>query len=180
MLPTYVQRDQFDLIDRKAAERRAMKRHDPIPKDHPVQPLRKGQKAEDRATCGTCGLSWDDGKVTSMTPAPSARCPFEAFHRYPEKVKAPSLKLREFAVRVALKAMVDRLHTVEADESRTEYEHGVVETAAAVIQDLSEFPADVGDITGWLQERVDGLNDRTRMSEQAFGVLVQQVCEKYL
>lgn len=32
------------------------------------------------ATCGTCGLTWDDGKITSMTPAPSARCPFEAFH----------------------------------------------------------------------------------------------------
>lgn len=35
----------------------------------------------DLATCGTCGLTWDDGKVTSITPAPSARCPFEWFHR---------------------------------------------------------------------------------------------------
>ena len=34
----------------------------------------------DIATCGGCGLSWDDSLVTSMTPAPSARCPFEAFH----------------------------------------------------------------------------------------------------
>jgi hypothetical protein len=32
------------------------------------------------ATCGTCGRSWDDGAVTAWTPAPSARCPFEAFH----------------------------------------------------------------------------------------------------
>lgn len=51
-----------------------------IPKSFPVQPLRAGQQAKDRATCGTCGRSWDDGKVTGMTPAPSGRCPFESFH----------------------------------------------------------------------------------------------------
>jgi hypothetical protein len=33
------------------------------------------------ATCGTCGRTWDDGHVTSVTPAPSARCPFEGWHR---------------------------------------------------------------------------------------------------
>jgi hypothetical protein len=60
-----------------------MKRHTPIPKDFPVQPLKPGDEAEDRATCGTCGLSWDDGEITSMTPAPSGRCPFEDFHIYP-------------------------------------------------------------------------------------------------
>src|SRR5690348_2299603 len=32
------------------------------------------------ATCGACGRSWDDGVVTSMTPVPSGRCPFEYFH----------------------------------------------------------------------------------------------------
>lgn len=35
----------------------------------------------DIATDGACGLSWDDSIVTGMTPAPSARCPFEYFHR---------------------------------------------------------------------------------------------------
>lgn len=54
--------------------------HEPIPADWPVQPLKPGQEAKDKATCGTCGLSWDDGISTSMTPAPGARCPFEAFH----------------------------------------------------------------------------------------------------
>ena len=34
------------------------------------------------ATDGACELSWDDSIVTSMTPTPSARCPFEAFHEY--------------------------------------------------------------------------------------------------
>lgn len=38
----------------------------------------------DIATCGACGLSWDDAIVTSWTPAPSARCPFEYFHDYDE------------------------------------------------------------------------------------------------
>ena len=33
-------------------------------------------------TCGHCGRSWDDARVTSMTPVPSARCPFEGMRRY--------------------------------------------------------------------------------------------------
>lgn len=51
-----------------------------IPADFPVKELKPGDKAEDRATCGTCGRSWDDAVITSYTPAPSARCPFEYFH----------------------------------------------------------------------------------------------------
>lgn len=30
--------------------------------------------------CGTCLRGWDDSVVTSVTPAPSARCPFEYEH----------------------------------------------------------------------------------------------------
>lgn len=51
----------------------------PIPADWPVQPTTI-EAAQDPATCGVCGLTWDDAIVTSMTPAPSARCPFEQFH----------------------------------------------------------------------------------------------------
>lgn len=51
--------------------------HLPIPKDYPVQPATEGR---DLVTCGNCELSWDDSIVTGMTPAPSARCPFEPFH----------------------------------------------------------------------------------------------------
>ncbi len=43
------------------------------------------------ATDGACGLSWDDDIVTSMTPAPSARCPFEPFHEYDENDEAVHL-----------------------------------------------------------------------------------------
>lgn len=56
-----------------------------IPKDWPVKPILIGSAAARLlgarvSVCGTCGLGWDDEKVTSMTPAPSARCPFESFH----------------------------------------------------------------------------------------------------
>lgn len=54
---------------------------DDIPSDYPVQPLGPDDVCEHKATCGHCGRSWDDGKETSMTPAPSGRCPFEAWHR---------------------------------------------------------------------------------------------------
>lgn len=33
------------------------------------------------ATCGHCGRSWNDALITGVTPAPSARCPFESKHR---------------------------------------------------------------------------------------------------
>ncbi len=51
-----------------------------IPVDFPVRPLKPGDIATDKMTCGTCGLSWDDAIPTTWTPVPSARCPFEYFH----------------------------------------------------------------------------------------------------
>lgn len=56
-----------------------------IPKDFEVRPFWRNKKAKDPCTCGTCGLSWDDAKVTSWTPAPAARCPFEYFHENKQK-----------------------------------------------------------------------------------------------
>jgi len=53
-----------------------------VPADFPVQPVTSAipEQPYTVATCGTCGRSWDDALVTSYTPAPAARCPFEAFH----------------------------------------------------------------------------------------------------
>ena len=66
-----------------------MKRtHRPIPKDFPVQPIHTDRNGENIARCGHCGLSWNDSITTAWTPAPSARCPFEYFHLYPETKKA--------------------------------------------------------------------------------------------
>ncbi len=43
-------------------------------------------------TDGNCGLSWDDSIITGMTPAPSARCPFEYFHEYDDDGYCPPLR----------------------------------------------------------------------------------------
>jgi len=40
-----------------------------------------GKVIVDMATCGSCGRSWNDALMTSWTPAPSGRCPFEYWHR---------------------------------------------------------------------------------------------------
>jgi hypothetical protein len=54
---------------------------DDIPDDYPVRAYVAHEASPvTTATCGECGLSWDDGIATSMTPAPAARCPFETFH----------------------------------------------------------------------------------------------------
>lgn len=43
-----------------------------------------GRPIHDYAKCGHCGRIWDDAIGTSLTPAPSARCPFEYEHHYPQ------------------------------------------------------------------------------------------------
>jgi hypothetical protein len=52
-----------------------------IPETWPVQPCQP-EEAAAPTTCGTCGRTWDDAVITSMTPAPSARCPFESLHAH--------------------------------------------------------------------------------------------------
>lgn len=59
---------------------------DDIPADFPVRPFPDDSTVEylaqfpDATTCMECGLVWDDGKSTSLTPVPAGRCPFEYFH----------------------------------------------------------------------------------------------------
>ncbi len=54
-----------------------------IPADFEVQPIDPNDpNAKDPATDGECGLTWDDGISTGITPAPGGRCPFEYFHKY--------------------------------------------------------------------------------------------------
>lgn len=47
----------------------------------------------DEATCGACGLTWNDAAISSRTPTPGGRCPFEAVHGEAEELKT----LRELA-----------------------------------------------------------------------------------
>lgn len=55
-----------------------------VPADHPVRAIRPNTRRERDAVllaqCGDCGRMWDDAVSTSLTPAPSARCPFEMYH----------------------------------------------------------------------------------------------------
>lgn len=67
-----------------------------VPKNWPVQPVKLAPNNRDYATCGTCGRIWNDALSTSMTPAPSGRCPFEPFHKE-EKLK-PKKRLKKFSV----------------------------------------------------------------------------------
>lgn len=68
-------------------------KHNPIPKSFEVQPLFPWEKIEGEATCGYCGLRWDDSRVTSLTPAPAGRCPFEFFHVYSDMTLVEMLAL---------------------------------------------------------------------------------------
>jgi hypothetical protein len=59
------------------------------------------------ATCGDCGLSWNDALVTSRTPTPSGRCPYEPIHD-------------EIAELKTLEALED-----EAEGYASDWSHGV-------------------------------------------------------
>jgi hypothetical protein len=74
----------LDAAFKRVVKRAKVKLHEPIPSDYEVRPVRKNKDRKGIATCGHCNLSWDDNKATSMTPTPSGRCPFEAFHLYDE------------------------------------------------------------------------------------------------
>jgi len=39
-----------------------------------------GRPISDMVTCGHCGRTWDDALITSRTPVPAGRCPFEDLH----------------------------------------------------------------------------------------------------
>lgn len=81
-----------------------------VPANYPVKVLVPGTaeylNARELAHCGTCGRSWDDAVVTSITPAPSGRCPFEHFHpaEEPATLSARDVETRMNAIndRVAL------------------------------------------------------------------------------
>lgn len=103
-----------------------------VPKSWAVQPLKAGQKAINRAECGVCGLACDDGKVTSMTPAPASRCPFESFHDNSE----PNHALEQAKSQLeSIKEMVRALHDADeqaSDQSREEAENTIHEDALEV------------------------------------------------
>lgn len=47
-----------------------------------------GKPIVEIAKCGTCGFRWNDKLITSLTPAPSGRCPNEYGHKSEEEMEA--------------------------------------------------------------------------------------------
>ena len=54
---------------------------------------RRAHPGADLVTCGGCNRTWDDAVVTSWTPAPSARCPFEYDHPHLSEIVTPGTYL---------------------------------------------------------------------------------------
>ena len=90
MINGVAQKDTAEESARKLAESKVWEecvhllRAQTIPADFPVRPLVTSEdfaKAGEVVRCGGCGRAWDNSISTSYTPAPSARCPFEYFHR---------------------------------------------------------------------------------------------------
>ncbi len=76
----------------------------PIPADFPVRPwtygdLPAGPTPARFSYDPTCGYYWDDTIATAYTPAPSGRCPFEAFHVDAEADRQEADRLFAEAVR---------------------------------------------------------------------------------
>jgi hypothetical protein len=41
-----------------------------------------GKEIVTMAECGYCGRTWNDAAISSLTPTPAARCPYEYEHVY--------------------------------------------------------------------------------------------------
>ncbi len=83
-----------------------------IPVGFPVKVIGPDDTAMDRVTCGVCGLSWDDDVITSYTPAPSGRCPFEWWH---EELEVEELEPWEVTVQRAAEALMRALEGVPSN-----------------------------------------------------------------
>ena len=149
--------------------------HKPIPKSHSVQPLKAGENPKGKKTCGHCGLSWDDDKVTGITPAPSGRCPFEYFHKYTgekadegsfqavahshqKKIALSTLRMHDAMVGVmgGMNKEEARKHLKQvhgwSDDKIRKYEGGTTEEVAAMLQgEHTNKPIESG-LTGPLTE----------------------------
>lgn len=55
-------------------------KHEAIVTDGDVMLDDDGSPIRDIVTCGTCGKTWNDALISSWTPAPSGRCPYEYLH----------------------------------------------------------------------------------------------------
>lgn len=108
------------------------------PKDGPERKLAaeqtpalddEGRERVQIATCGLCGRSWNDAAVSSRTPTPSARCPFE-YHHAPIRVTL-EVELEDARAIACVRRQdvaYDECEPADAQEIR-EHLEGVIENA---------------------------------------------------
>ncbi len=69
------------MSPRDTSERDAeVARVDAIIADGESQYDEMGAEIVETATCLTCFRTWNDAKISGLTPAPSGRCPYEYAH----------------------------------------------------------------------------------------------------
>jgi hypothetical protein len=83
-----------DKTEKRIAELEAIFKANEISEANGARPQLDddGRVIEDIATCGTCGVSWNDALISGTTPAPSARCPYEYIH--PELAELKRLRVK--------------------------------------------------------------------------------------
>ena len=134
--------DKWDNLseEAKSAFRKAFKMENSIkpriPGNYAVQPLKSGENPPGKMTCGTCELSWDDDKVTGMTPVPSGRCPFESFHEREENKN--SVESRQADALAEYKNLPE-------EEKRKNGNKRLAEIAKRKMLDLPELQAYIGE-----------------------------------
>jgi hypothetical protein len=80
--------DSRDIIAR-IEELEAEIEAEEISEDNGAEPQldEDGNTKVETATCGTCGKSWNDALISSSTPTPGGRCPYEHIHDEIEELK---------------------------------------------------------------------------------------------
>jgi hypothetical protein len=115
---------------------------DAIPADFAVRPLTPSEAAtaHDPATCGECGLTWDDGISTSWTPAPAGRCPFEYYHAEPvdPPAKAKAAKPARASYREAVQWIAD--NDAAGDDDPVDVLNGLI--SVLLVADIFRVDAD--------------------------------------
>lgn len=91
--------------------------------------------------CGECGRDWNDALITSRTPAPNARCPYEAIHE-------------EIAELKILQSLAD-----EAEGYAPDWKHGEALIRDSYFEDYArELADDIGAVSkdaNWPNNHID-------------------------
>jgi hypothetical protein len=87
----------------------------------------------EEAICGSCGLTWNDAAVSSKTPTPGGRCPFEHVHEEAEELKV----LRELAEEASGTPDWEYGETLIRDSYFEEYAQNLAEEIGAIDKNAS-------------------------------------------